>query len=373
MVPLRIGLIGLSTSAKTSWASSTHLPYLKSSPNKYVITALCNSTLESAQSAVTSYNLDPSTKAYGDPEALAADPDIDLVVCCVRVDKHYETIKPSILAGKHVFVEWPLASNLPQGLELHKLAQQKGIRTMIGLQARVSPIVLKLKSLLDEGRIGPVLSSTVAAVSGVGASDQLSSGLAYFLDRKVGGNGITIAYAHMIDYIHFVLGEFSEFQAHSAVVQKEVKIMGSEGEVLETVETDVPDFLTVHGTLEGEQKVPLAVTFRRWQPFKGTSGLDWHITGTKGEIRITSPKPILNALDEGTEILVEEYATREVEKVEWKHDYQDQPLMARNVAGLYEAFAKGDEYPDFEVATRRLRELDEVFRSAEEGRMGKYV
>lgn len=57
---------------------------------------------------------------------------VDLVVCCTRVDLHYETIKPSIQQGKSVYVEWPLASNLSQALELASLAKQKGAKTMVG-------------------------------------------------------------------------------------------------------------------------------------------------------------------------------------------------------------------------------------------------
>ena len=374
MSPIRIGIIGLSTTATTSWASSAHLPYLKASNGKYAITALCNTSVDSAKKAIKAYGLPATTKAYSNPEDLAADRGIDLVVCSVRVDAHYPSVKPAILAGKAVYVEWPLASSVAQSSELYNLAQERDVRTMIALQGRVSPIIQTLKSILESDRIGPVLSSTIAAVSAAGDSDKLSSGLAYFLDRKVGGNAVTIVYGHMIDYVHHVLGEFSSFQAHSAIVQKEIQITQSpDGKVLETVKSDVPDFLTVHGTLEGSN-APLAITFQRRQPFKGTPGFMWYITGSKGEIRITSPKPILQAYDIGTEILVEDYASRTVQKVEWKSEFADLPPTARNIAALYEAFAKGETgYPDLGLAERRSKEIEEVFRSADEGRVGRYL
>jgi hypothetical protein len=45
--------------------------------------------------------------------ALATDPDVDLVVCSLRVDKHFLTIKPSIIAGKDIFVEcYSIATSL---------------------------------------------------------------------------------------------------------------------------------------------------------------------------------------------------------------------------------------------------------------------
>jgi len=66
-------MIGLSARAKTSWASAAHLPYLQSSQNTYMITALCNSSVAAAQSTIELYNLPASTKAYGNPEDLAND------------------------------------------------------------------------------------------------------------------------------------------------------------------------------------------------------------------------------------------------------------------------------------------------------------
>ena len=76
MSPIRVGMIGLSARAKTSWASNAHLPYLQASNGKYVITALCNSSVSAAKSAIEAYHLSASTKAYGTPEELANDPEV---------------------------------------------------------------------------------------------------------------------------------------------------------------------------------------------------------------------------------------------------------------------------------------------------------
>lgn len=76
MSPIRVGMIGLSARAKTSWASNAHFPYLKASNGKYVITALCNSSVSAAQAAIAAYNLPLSTKAYGSPEDLANDQEV---------------------------------------------------------------------------------------------------------------------------------------------------------------------------------------------------------------------------------------------------------------------------------------------------------
>lgn len=121
---------------------------------------------------------------------------IDLVVCSTRVDTHYKTIKPSIEAGKDVFVEWPLASNVREAEELAALANDKGVKTMVGLQGRVSPVYLRVKDLVQEGKIGKVLSSSITLSGGTNSRDSIREGLSYFFDRKVGGNIMSIFLGH---------------------------------------------------------------------------------------------------------------------------------------------------------------------------------
>ena len=101
----------------TGWATNAHLPYLQQSPY-YKITALCNSSVENAKSAIEKYGLGPATKTYGSPADLAADPDVDLVVVSTRVDRHGEVALPSLRAGKAVYCEWPLEANLKKATEM---------------------------------------------------------------------------------------------------------------------------------------------------------------------------------------------------------------------------------------------------------------
>lgn len=195
--PVRAALIGLSSSSPTSWAAAAHLPGLQTSTgrSKITITALLNSSVDAAKAAIQKFKLDPATKAYGSPEDLAADPDIDLVICNTRVDKHYETLLPSIKVGKDVFVEWPIAANLDQIREVVEAAEKSGSRVAVGLQRRWDPPVVKLREII-EGGLGKVLSSTVQAYGSTTSRDILPPKLTYFTQRETGGNFISIAVAH---------------------------------------------------------------------------------------------------------------------------------------------------------------------------------
>ncbi len=200
MAPIRVALIGLSASAKTSWASEAHLPYLLSPTgrSKFEVVALLNSSVDAAKAAIAQYNLPPTTRAYGNPADLAADPDVDLVVCNTRVDVHEKTIQDSVIAGKAVFCEWPLAQDSQHAEALvEKAVKAENLeRTVVGLQGRVSPLADKVKELIASGKIGKVLSSEVRAFGGTNDRDILPRGLDYFTKSEVGGNIYTIGLAH---------------------------------------------------------------------------------------------------------------------------------------------------------------------------------
>lgn len=198
--PVRAALIGLSSSAITSWASAAHLPALltPTGRSKITISALLNSSEHAAKSAIQQYKLPAETKAYGSAEDLASDPDIDLVICNTRVDKHYETIIPSVRAGKDVYVEWPIAAKKEHIDELVEAARQSGSRVAVGLQRRWSPPVLALRDILagGKGNLGKVLSSQVQTSGGTMDREILPTGLSYFADKDVGGNPIVIGVGH---------------------------------------------------------------------------------------------------------------------------------------------------------------------------------
>lgn len=80
------------------------------------------------------------------------------------MDRHLPALVPSLKAGKSIYVEWPLGKDLAEAKELCALSKQYGVKTaVVGVQARFAPHIRKLKELVQSGRVGKVLSSTVVA------------------------------------------------------------------------------------------------------------------------------------------------------------------------------------------------------------------
>ncbi|KAI8808073.1 oxidoreductase family protein [Cladochytrium replicatum] len=377
MAPIRVALIGLSASAKVTWAADAHLPYLLSEIGRkhYELTALLNSSVEAAESAKATFNL-PNLKAYGDPESLAADPDIDLVVVNTRVDIHYSVVEPSLRAGKAIFVEWPLTEDLASAIRLTNGRPVPD--SIVGLQGRVAPLFLRIKDILVAGTIGKVFNSEITAYGNLLERERLPESLEYFAERKVGGNPINIHYGHMIDYVHEVLGDWESFNARGQIQRHSLGVVGSE----KHIKSDVPDYVSVHGTLHDKGlTVPgalLTATFRLGQPFKDDHGFRWTMNGEKGELRITAPGPFLMSGDSYYgPVTIEHYdhASNEVKKLEWDWpDWQKAlPIRARATAELYERYAEWvesgrpsavrqeREWPRLEAGVRLMKEFDDMF------------
>jgi predicted dehydrogenase len=387
MPAIRTALIGLSATAKTSWAGDAHLPYLLSPIGRkhYDVVALLNSSVAAGEASKQHFKLHATVKTYGDPEALAQDLDIDLVVCCTRADVHFPTIAPSLRAGKIAFIEWPLAENSDKARELVTMAKDSGTnasKCIIGLQGRVAPPTLIVKELLTSGTIGTVLSSSVASFGHLLPRDSLPESLAYFADRKVGGNAIVIENGHTLDYVHAVLGEFANFDARMQIQRPTLSLVDAEDNKSGSLATSVPDLVSIHGSLRastGDIKVAdgatLSQIFRAGPPFKSQPAVTWTINGTKGELMITVQGQYLHShsVDPIT-ILHHDHATNEVKEVQWDwSEWQKElPVRARIIAEVYERYAewweggkvevrKGREWPSLEDAVDRMEEFAEMF------------
>jgi UDP-2-acetamido-3-amino-2,3-dideoxy-glucuronate N-acetyltransferase len=83
-------------------------------------------------------------------------PPIDAVVIATPAETHYDLARRSLAAGKHVFVEKPLALTEEQGQDLVQLAEQNHLTLMVGHILQYHGAVVKLKSLIDSGELGKI-------------------------------------------------------------------------------------------------------------------------------------------------------------------------------------------------------------------------
>ncbi|MGM0485083.1 MAG: Gfo/Idh/MocA family protein, partial [Candidatus Krumholzibacteriota bacterium] len=94
-----------------------------------------------------------TTKNYRD---IINDDEIEAVVIATPVSSHYSISKEALEAGKHVFVEKPLASEVEQGTELVKMAREKKLILFVGHTFVYTAAVNKIKELVKSGELGDI-------------------------------------------------------------------------------------------------------------------------------------------------------------------------------------------------------------------------
>jgi len=98
----------------------------------------------------------PHVKTTQHSNEIFSNPNIDAVAICTPVHSHYQLAKESLLRGKHTFIEKPMAQSVAQCEELVKLANLKKCTLMVGHTFLYSPVVRKIKEIVDSGELGTI-------------------------------------------------------------------------------------------------------------------------------------------------------------------------------------------------------------------------
>src|SRR3954453_18692800 len=234
---LGVGIIGVHP--VRGWAATAHIPALRALPN-YEIRALSAHGAESARAAGEAFGVDA---VFSNHEQLVTQPDIDIVAVTVRAPHHRELVAAAIAAGKAVYCEWPLGRDLDEARAMAGLAAQRGVRTVVGMQARQAPAIEFVQELLRDGYVGEVLSTTMVGVSVPG--DVVIQPNVYMLDESNGANLLTVAFGHSLDALNHVLGEFAELSAVSAISRPTIPAEKTRQSIVKTARVQV----AVIGTL----------------------------------------------------------------------------------------------------------------------------
>src|SRR5690606_14654560 len=80
-----------------------------------------------------------------------ADPGITAVAVAVPAKAHAEVALAAIAAGKHVFVEKPLALDLADADRVVAAADRAGVTLMVGHLLQYHPAFLRLRQMVDDG------------------------------------------------------------------------------------------------------------------------------------------------------------------------------------------------------------------------------
>ncbi len=137
-----------------------------------------------------------------------ADPDIDAVILVTPTPTHAALIRQAAGAGKHVFVEKPVAGTLAEADEVIKVVKRAGVQCQVGFQRRFDPAYAEAKRAIGAGELG-----RLATFRGV-SRDPTPPPLDFL---KTSGGLMVDLGVHDLDTMRFLVGEVAEVRAVGAV------------------------------------------------------------------------------------------------------------------------------------------------------------
>lgn len=147
---LRVGVIGAGR-----WAASAHLPGFERSPLSDLV-AICDMNRELAEQRAQQFNI---PYVFTDYREMLSQLDLDVVDVCTRgglgdKNNHEPLAFATLEAGMHCLCEKPVAHDYRNTWKAHFLAEEKGVKTKVGLTFRYAPAMQYMRELIADGFIG---------------------------------------------------------------------------------------------------------------------------------------------------------------------------------------------------------------------------
>ncbi|CAM9738767.1 unnamed protein product [Ectocarpus sp. 6 AP-2014] len=107
------------------------------------------------------------TEKYGVPKytlegmEVINDPEVEAVWICSPSQFHADQIKASAKAGKHIFCEKPIATDLAGTIEAVQVAKDCGVKLMTAFQRRFDPSFSRLQAMIEAGEVGTPVSAVL--------------------------------------------------------------------------------------------------------------------------------------------------------------------------------------------------------------------
>ncbi|MFE2869589.1 Gfo/Idh/MocA family protein [Embleya sp. NPDC059259] len=352
---IRVGVVGAS-----GWASGTHLPALVRLP-QFRVTAVATTNRASAERVAAEHGV---SHALTDAAALAAHPEVDLVVVSVKAPAHAEVITAALEHGKHVVSEWPLGVDVDQARELAAAADAAGVRHAVVLQGHHSPDARFVADLLADGRIGRLEAAVMVADGDPFGGATIPAELAWTLDPAGGTSILPIMAGHFLATLERIAGPLTEVSARLPGAGEPVRIAGT----TEDVVNRNPRHVLLQGRLAGGAETSVAVLGGD-RPSR--VGFSIRLVGTGGTLAIAPRRrgEYLHWTDWDIDLDGEAVAVPDAYRTA---PPGIPPGPATRIAALYQEFARAlaeqrRPRPDFADAVRQHAVLAAIRRSAASG------
>jgi predicted dehydrogenase len=217
MKQYKVGIIGFGFIGKVHAYGHLNLPlFYDPPPCQTAITHICTSRMETAKKGCAQIGAEVATTDFRE---ITENPDVDIVHICTPNDVHKEQLLSAMRHDKHIYCEKPLVANMEEIEEIQSvLGDYRGIAQMT-LQNRFFPAAIRARQLVDEGFLGEVLEFRAGYLHSGSANP--NAPLKWKLSAQHGGGVIADLGSHILDLMHYLLGDFRELLATTHIAYPE--------------------------------------------------------------------------------------------------------------------------------------------------------
>lgn len=221
------GKVGVGVIGSGAFTTGVILPALREQ-NGISLRGICSQRGLSARSVGDRWKFD---YCASDSEAILNDKSVDCVLICTRPDSHAQLICDALQAGKHVFVEKPLAVNLKQLRQIRRVhATHSSQHLMVGFNRRFAPFTREAKKFL-EPRKGPLMATYRVNAGYLPAND-------WQHDVEQGAGRIVGESGHFVDTLCYLTGSIPTEVFALSVASESSELCGFENAALTLRFTD---------------------------------------------------------------------------------------------------------------------------------------
>ncbi len=196
MKTLGVGILG------TGWVSGEHIRAFEANPDTEVRAILSRERARAAAKA-EEHGLTRS-RAYEHLEQLLEDPGIQIVSICTPHHLHVPQAVAAAKAGKHLFLEKPVALDLAGLLELQAAVRNAKVKTAVCFVLRWNPLFEVIRSLLADGVVGQLFYAEVDYFHAIGPR---YNQYAWNIKKETGGSSLLTAGCHAVDGLRWFVGK----------------------------------------------------------------------------------------------------------------------------------------------------------------------
>ena len=210
---LRIGLVGFGSMGRTHAYAVHNLPYYYH-PLLYCakVAGVCTTSAERSRAYAEQYGLG---RAYENVESMIADETIDIIDICTPNELHFDTVLAALKAGKYVLCEKPLCVTTEQARAIADAEKSSGVFGGMVFNNRFMAPILRAKLLIDQGRLGRLLSFHCAYEHNSSTFAEKEPG--WKQTAAHGGGVLNDLGSHAVDLIYHLCGEFDCVQGLSQI------------------------------------------------------------------------------------------------------------------------------------------------------------